>query len=527
MGMAASQARYLALTERMNDIEYQGQQINQQRTTLSSQINALYNSLLDMEVPTPPSTTDYTKVVYSGIQNASKFELDNIVPTGKNNVGKDTFSIDFKYEMAGHAVSKNINTATLTNTSQYLTYKPVADDNSIKNVIESKVTLYKPGTAIRTDADLPNSTNSNENNVLIAVKASDIVNNPAMNQFSIFDSTGHHLNEIPNDDSTVYIQCNTEDFSAATIESYITKNSANEYTNVYNCVTEEKSELHKMTDANVADLGLYYVSNPNDNSCVPKLITTFSELESIYNESKYNNIVKRDYSGDGVEYTNPNYKSSNSTGWTVGDMPVLEMADAQLQLISSYDDYITALKHSFPEYAKMTDDEVASKFYVYIERTQSGTNVPHFIKKDEISAFSYNDATSIRSYEYDQSGTYTNIENKKNCELEFDVNTGRITRVGVPDGNGQVLWIEIKSETTTDNKAYDEAFNKYEYQKLLYDKKQQEINAKTSIIQSQDKSLELKLTRLDNERNAVNTELEAVKKVVEDNIQKSFKTFSG
>ena len=60
-----------------------------------------------------------------------------------------------------------------------------------------------------------------------------------------------------------------------------------------------------------------------------------------------------------------------------------------------------------------------------------------------------------------------------------------------------------------------------------HDKKQQEINAKTSIVQQQDKNLELKLTRLDNERNAVNTEIEAVKKVVSDNIEKSYKTFSG
>ena len=55
MGMAASQARYLSLCARMNDIEYQGQQINQQRTTLSNQTTNYYNSLLDLAVPTPPS----------------------------------------------------------------------------------------------------------------------------------------------------------------------------------------------------------------------------------------------------------------------------------------------------------------------------------------------------------------------------------------------------------------------------------------------------------------------------------------
>ena len=101
-----------------------------------------------------------------------------------------------------------------------------------------------------------------------------------------------------------------------------------------------------------------------------------------------------------------------------------------------------------------------------------------------------------------------------------------ITRVGIVN-NGEVSWIDVTAETVTDQDAYEEAFNDYEYEKNVYDKKQQEINAKTSIVQQQDKNLELKLTRLDNERNAVNTEMEAVKKVVSDNIEKSYKTFSG
>ena len=77
------------------------------------------------------------------------------------------------------------------------------------------------------------------------------------------------------------------------------------------------------------------------------------------------------------------------------------------------------------------------------------------------------------------------------------------------------------------NDAYEEAMKDYNYEKIQYDKTQEEINLKTSIVQQQDKNLELKLTRLDNERNAVNTEIEAVKKVVSDNIEKSYKTFSG
>lgn len=65
MGMAASQARFLGLTARKTNVEYEGQQINQQRTSLSNQSANYYNDLLGMTVPVPPSVDDYTKTVYT------------------------------------------------------------------------------------------------------------------------------------------------------------------------------------------------------------------------------------------------------------------------------------------------------------------------------------------------------------------------------------------------------------------------------------------------------------------------------
>jgi len=65
MGMAASQARFLGLTARKTNTEYEGQQINQQRTALSNKSAAYYNDLLTMKVPTAPSAVDYTTTVYS------------------------------------------------------------------------------------------------------------------------------------------------------------------------------------------------------------------------------------------------------------------------------------------------------------------------------------------------------------------------------------------------------------------------------------------------------------------------------
>lgn len=58
MGLAASQARFLQLTARRSNLEYQGQQINQQRLALANESAGLYQRQLTLVVPTPPSSTD-------------------------------------------------------------------------------------------------------------------------------------------------------------------------------------------------------------------------------------------------------------------------------------------------------------------------------------------------------------------------------------------------------------------------------------------------------------------------------------
>lgn len=79
MGMAASQARFLGLTARKTNTEYEGQQINQQRTTLGNQSANYYNQLLGMTVPVPPSVQDYTKTVYSFSDGALKNTLTSMI----------------------------------------------------------------------------------------------------------------------------------------------------------------------------------------------------------------------------------------------------------------------------------------------------------------------------------------------------------------------------------------------------------------------------------------------------------------
>ncbi len=81
MGMAASQARFLGLTARKTNTEYEGQQINQQRTTLGNQSANYYNQLLGMTVPVPPSVADYTKTVYTFSDGALDNSISSLIAT--------------------------------------------------------------------------------------------------------------------------------------------------------------------------------------------------------------------------------------------------------------------------------------------------------------------------------------------------------------------------------------------------------------------------------------------------------------
>jgi DNA repair ATPase RecN len=49
MGLASSQARYLVLTARKNDLELTGQQINQSRLQLANITNDLFNTATTLE----------------------------------------------------------------------------------------------------------------------------------------------------------------------------------------------------------------------------------------------------------------------------------------------------------------------------------------------------------------------------------------------------------------------------------------------------------------------------------------------
>ena len=111
--------------------------------------------------------------------------------------------------------------------------------------------------------------------------------------------------------------------------------------------------------------------------------------------------------------------------------------------------------------------------------------------------------------------------------LTFSNNFLTVKSPSLNSSNTSSLTLKLFGRTSFLSRATSELNSFAEYETYLYDQKNKEINAKTEVIQQEDKNLELKLQRLDNERTQITTEIEAVEKVINDNIEASYKTFSG
>ena len=91
MGLAASQARFLGLTARKSDLEYQGQQINQARSELANQTDALFNYLIQTQVP-----------------NADKYP---VLADGSNDTNKNGLSDEYEAQLVTYSQNyQNVST---------------------------------------------------------------------------------------------------------------------------------------------------------------------------------------------------------------------------------------------------------------------------------------------------------------------------------------------------------------------------------------------------------------------------------
>ena len=346
MGMAASQARFLNLTARKTNIEYQGQQINEQRTSLSNESADLYNQMLTLQVPTPPNTQDYTKVQYT-------------------------------FMMPG-----GVDEATVAQIA------PIKD---------------KPG------------------------------------QYSVI-------------------------FSYKTTELGMPA-----------CSDSQKSRA----------FGATYTTDPDNPVLTGCSITT----------------------AQGKSYALTKYTGSNGTDAT----------DAQKLEYELHNDAITKLRTDL-------DDADLEIFYVNVG-TEAAPKYQYYSAEELKTATAEGAKTNAVTYYYAGDIETYKEDSYTPCTINRDVYNRVQSFTHTPDGGSPTTY-SVTTKTITDDDAYNDAMNEYTYLSYLYEQEMANINAKTSIVHAQDRSLELKLKQLDTEHNAVQTEIEAVKGVCKKNVEDSFKTFA-
>ncbi len=434
MGMAASQARYLALTARKTNTEYEGQQINQARTALANESANLFNRLLDLEVPVAPKTTDYTELQYSYSDGTNESVIDNwqqlsTADPNYNYVVNHYYYTDVYTGSQKLLDNPQVQTKGQVTVEDLLAKNPVVTYNANTNSYtittdDGETRTYSAIGSIAQDNKLENSLRDFEEAMGLA-KADGVLTTDAIFGYQDFSGTWHFFleNEIaePKDYSTIYKP------------SYIG-----------NC---ELTELTTLDSDQATELAQILKDCPDSN---------MKQFLSFDNDR---NLV---YNGSGVYAF-----QMNGTNYFTTETDLYNS-------MQTYEDY----------------------------------NKP--IEAQEKLAY------------YNASYIKTKVEESNKALLETD-EYGRFTSVKFDDDS--VIY-SLNTETVTDEDAYQDAMNEYNYKIQQYEKTIADINARTSIIQKEDRTLELRLKQLDTEQNALATEMEAVKKVIKNSVEKTFKTFS-
>ena len=584
MGMAASQARYLALTARKSNCEYEGQQINQARTVLSNQTANLFNQMLGLSVPVPPSTQDYTKVQYSftdGVNNmtidgwnqlASPEEDYNYVinyhykanvytgsqkklndpqvqftgttPTTSTNYAAQIKAIqNAQVEITNAQADYDTNLANYkTKLSEASKLQNYADNSSNSNVLNHTVDddgKYKLTLQAKNDDGYPLYTTSdgkqiykNGNDYYTADGKKYEGSTEGM---SVVESKTKPSYTPYNDITDATIKTNIAD-AITQLKKYGALDENFDSSEVYYDATSKtiafKSDLDSLisTDGKGTDtiLPTYYIDNPADKakdaswSSINQMKTEVDTLSNLLNASKarldlanatFDAMSIPGYVGN-CKLTPLSTLSSDQMAeiaQVIKDMKEQDVDTTLTKCFDTLDGTYDASTYSGGIYSfTMNGVTYYTTYYDLIDTANSGEGINHIDNQQKLP---YYNATYVS----------TNIEKTDKALLETDSN-GRFVSVRIGD---DTVKYTLNSETITDDAAYQDAMNQYYYENAQYDKTVQDINAKTSLIQQEDQQLELRLKQLDTEQNALSTEIDAVSKVVKDNVEKSFKTFGG
>ena len=477
--MSASQARFLGLTARKTNVEFEGQQINQQRTTLSNQSANYYNDLLGMSVPVPPSVDDYTKAVYTFEDGALTNQVTAMI--AQNN---GTYTVSYLRTWKDDFSAVAATTSIVTR----------ADDDT-----------YKVGASV-------------------------------LRKLGEFDES--NMTTIKTVDSKITIDNETYDVTKKDDGYYIDKLTGEneeiplteeEKTNVKyysrNTDTDKLIEYQKNEDGTFSPL------KADGTADTTTTVTADKVQPAIYDEANDKvYFVKTNDDGSQVKLE-PKTEETKLTDAEVESITITQTAPTDDYLKTLSDDQLKNLLKEEQQYIALLQQKYGEGDYMvrYIQNSTTGEYDPYFYKLDDLKNAIYDDKTgnsqsNINCYKI---GTETKTEEVKaveGCEIEKD-SSGRYINISIPDATGKKVTYSLTTSTATDQDAYNDAMNQYEYEKYEYDQAIQDINSKIEIVQSQDKNLELRLKQLDTEQDAISTEIDAVQKVIEKNVESSFKTF--
>ena len=525
MGMAASQARYLALVARKSNCEYEGQQINQARTALSNQSADLFNQMLGLEVPTPPSTQDFTVTQYSYTDGVNESVLLNWQQLSEADP-------DYNYVVTHY-------------------YNADRFTGSMKKLNDPQVQYDEHATTPASVGQIQNALeliNTEYNEYLAAKEATDA---------KIAEAA--KLENYRNDPVAYEGITKTSYDGSAGVDSYTITHADGEATfqGYYSLEEEDKAAVDEAIELLVKEGAMV---NPNLNE-----IYYDADNGNIAFRSQINNLYGGTMGGSSTTLTSYNLdKIEEKAAAYDAEIDTLSQAEN-----AAYEEYDTAVKAyedlQRPTYIgnceltpllTLTEDEAAELRQVVYDLKEEGIDanildcftldgdytggvysfmlngVKYFttfadLEKSYLSEHdSQNnniDAQPEKLAYYNATYVSTRVEKTEKALLQTD-GEGRFATVKFEDDS---VTYALNVENVTDEKAYADAMNQYYYKNALYDKTIQDINAKTSIIQQQDQQLELRMKQLDTERNALTNEIEAVSKVVGEAVEAGFKTFGG
>lgn len=308
--------------------------------------------------------------------------------------------------------------------------------------------------------------------------------------------------------------------------------SANEYYKTY-YVLEDSSNGYATTNYKFQNAvktydgeNRYSITLSTDREYLAAESATYVFSRSSESNGTHSIVIQKRNSNENTKLTydekndSPYKQETNVNGSQAVTKDVFSVTPYQIYVAdSTLDDF----KIVYGDDAADKDEEGNPKYYFF--QDEKGKN--NYLTAEQLKAMLKG---QDGNYPISSTYTFTKPETTQVKGYLESSGTGRYSSIIVdnndlyPEGlKGKTFTISTVQEK--DELGYNEAYNDYQYQKDVYEHTIDEINAQTEVIQNEDKQLELRLRELETEQNAISTEMDSVKKVIEDNVDKTFNIF--